>query len=224
MGNTGSLHGHGNSHGTHLAISHISAWEFFLPADHFGCTHETVIQSASRCNLIIVGHHAHTLTYHIFHADLYRIHTDLTCQFINYRFQGKYTLCGAIAPICTGCTDIGINYIKGMSVSFQIGCIQGNRLVSGQSCRCRSMVSISTGIGQVVNFNGTDRSVMAGSNLHSHFHLMTGRTGNLAFFSAIKQLGWLFCHPGHKSRINLCYNGLFGSESATNTRLQGTYF
>ena len=203
MGNTRTLHSHSNSHRTYLSISHILTWELFFPSDHLSRPHQALIQTTSRCYLIIISHHAHTLTYHIFHTDLYRIHANLTCQFIDYRFQGKHTLSGSITTVSARCTDIGIDHIKGMTVRFQIGCIQRNGLMSGQACRRRSMIAIGTGIGQVINFNGTDSSIVIGAHLYSHFHLMTRGTGNLAFLSGIKQLRRLLCHPCHKCRINL---------------------
>ena len=44
----------------------------------------------------------------------------------------------------------------------------------GQTDRRRSMLTVSSGIGQGVKINGTDMSVLHGPQTNGHFHLMAG--------------------------------------------------
>ena len=144
-------------------------------------------------------------------------------QLIYDGFQGKDSLGGSIAPVRACGKLIRIDYVKYVTEGLQVGRIQGNRLVSRQSRRSGAVVAVSACIGQVVKINGPDRSVPVCAYADPDVHLMTGRAGNLAFFSGIDELGGLLCHPGNKGRINLRHHRLFGAEAAAYPGLHGPH-
>ena len=144
-GDPGALHGHGDADTPHLSISHVPAGEFFLPADHLRCTHQTLIQgTACRC-LTVIGRHHISLTHHIFETQLHRIHVQLFRQLVDCRLHGKDPLGGSVAPVGSRRHHVGIDHVVGKPVS-PGSTVQRNGLMAGKSHSRGAVLAICSSI------------------------------------------------------------------------------
>ena len=135
---------------------------------------DTTVQRTGIGRLSEVRRHEHALPHNIFHAELHRVHLKLLCQFIDRRFQRKDSLGSSVTTVSARCLHIRVNYIAGKPGCLASAGVKRNGLMPGQTDRRRSMLTVSSGIGQGVKINGTDMSVLHGPQTNGHFHLMAG--------------------------------------------------
>ena len=99
--NTGPLHRHTDTDTSHFAVSHITAWEFFIPSDHLFGSQKAPVQCTALCRLAVICRHRLTFTNHIFQAKLDRIHPQSSRQFIDCTLYSKNTLSRSISTVCS---------------------------------------------------------------------------------------------------------------------------
>ena len=142
-------------------------------------------------------------------------------QLIYSRLYCIYTLCSAIAAVCTCCLNIGVyNFIiKVVGLKIPIQC---NGLMPRQTHSCRAVISICACIGKGFHLNSLYNTILIRSNLYMDLHLMTGRGTDQGLVAAVNDLGGTAGQPGNNCRVNLANLCLLGTKAASDTRLDHT--
>ena len=124
------------------------------------------------------------------------------CQLVDCRLHRKQTLCGTVAPVCTGRHVVGVDYIADKAERLCLA-VQGDGFVSGQTHRGGTVFAVGTGIGQGVQVNALYDAVPGSAQTDVHLHLVTGGRCRLAFHPAEDDLGGLFGLPCDECRVYL---------------------
>ena len=95
--------------------------------------------------------------------------------------------------------------------------------MTGQAHGSGAVLAVSTGVGQGVQVNALHDAVLGSAQTDVHLHLVARRGSRLAFHTAEDELGGLFGHPSHKSRVHLADRGLLSAKAATDAGLGDTH-
>ena len=221
--NTRSLHCHRNTGSSDFSFSHIPYRIFFIPVKQFFTFFHASVKSTGICSLAKISRHLHAFANHILFTDNRRVYSKLFRQFIHAGFHSKNSLRRPISAIGSGRQLICINHIIRKTMCFKPSGIKRNRFMSAQSYGCRSMFTISTGIGKSIQIKSTDMSVPVGAKAYAYFHLMSWRSCNHSLFSGKNKFCRSACFHGDKRRIYFTDRCLFCSKSTADTRLFNTY-
>ena len=178
---------------------------------------QTAVERTACVHLTVVRGHDLALVRNIHLTDFERVHAEDVRQLVHRALHREQALRCAVATVRARRHVIGVHNVTRKAERLGLA-VQRNRLMTGQTDRCRAVFAIRAGVGQRVQINAAHDAVLVCAQTDVHFHLMARRGCNLALHAAEDDLGRLFRHPGDKRRIHRADRGLLGAEAAADAR------
>ena len=213
-----ALHRHAHADRTNLAVSHVPARILVIPVDHVVHARQTAVERTACVQLTVVRGHDLTLVRNIHLTDFERVHAEDIRQLVYRALDREQALRCAVAAVRARRHVIGVHNVTRKAERLGLA-VQRNRLMTGQTDRCRAVLTVRAGVGQRVQVDAAHDAVLVCAQTDVHFHLVARRRCNLALHAAEDDLGRLFRHPGDKRRIHRADRGLLGAEAAADARL-----
>ncbi len=153
----------------------------FVPSGHLLYPQQTAVQRRAGVHLAKVGRHHLLFLRCILKPQTDRIPPQLFRQLIDRRLHRKNSLRRSVSAVRTGRHDVGVDGIRAEAKAF---CpVQRDGFMAGQTDRRRPVFSVRTGVGQRVQVDGPDFSILRSSEADLHLHLMARGRCRLTLFS-----------------------------------------
>ena len=139
-------------------------------------------------------------------------------ELVDGALHGKLALGGTVAAIRAAAVGIGVDGVPAKAARLHV-VVDGQALVARKTDRRGSMLAIRAGVGQRVQIDGRDGTVVHGAQLNGHLHLVARvarSDGLLTGVAAVTRTTGLL---GHKRNKDLAAARLLGAKAAADARL-----
>ena len=137
-------------------------------------------------------------------------------QLVDGGFHREDPLGRPVSPVGACRHPVGIHHIVGKPMRLQPS-VQGDGFVTGKPHRGGTVFPVCPGIGQGIEIDAPDPSVLHRPYPNRHFHLMAWAGCDLGLLSGVNDLGGFSGLPGDKCRVDLRHHRLFCPKASSDT-------
>ena len=221
IADAGALHRHAHADGAHLAVSHIAAGVFFLPADAAAHAFQTRLKRAARVLLPVVGGHRLALAGDVAFSYLKGVDAEARGQLVYGGFHGEEALRRAVAAVRARGHVVGIHNVVHEPVRLGFG-VKRDGFMAGEADGRGAVLAVSAGIGERIEIDAAHDAVFVRAETHMHLHFMPRAARDHALAAGKDDHARLFRHPRDERRINGAHRRLLRAEAAADARLAHT--
>ena len=217
VGDARALHGERAAQGAH-AVAQVHGQRLVAPADHVHRAQQAAVERAGVELLVVVLRHGLALAHDVLKAQVGGVHVQHVGELVDGALHGKLALGGTVATIRAATVGIGVDGVPAKAARLHV-VVDGQALVARKADRRGGMLAIGAGVGQRVQVDGRDGTVVHGAQLNGHLHLVARVArgdGLLAGVAAIARTAGLL---GDECNEDLAAARLLGAKAATDARL-----
>ena len=151
-------------------------------------------------------------------AKVSRVHVQHVGELVDGALHGKLALGGTVAAIRAAAVSVGVDGVPAKAARLHV-VVDGQALVARKADRRGGMLAVRAGVGQRMQVDGRDGTVVHGAQLNGHLHLVTRVArgdGLLAGVAAIARTAGLLGDERHE---DLAAARLLGAKAAADARL-----
>ena len=221
VGDARALHGERAAQCAH-AVAQVHGQRLVAPADHVHRAQQAAVECAGVELLVVVLRHDLALVHDVLKAQVGGIHVQHVGELVDGALHGKLALGSTVAAIRAAAVGIGVDGVPAKAARLHM-VVDGQALVARQADRRGGVLAVRAGVGQRMQVDGRDGTVVHGAQLNGHLHLMARIArgdGLLAGVAAVARTAGLL---GDKRHEDLAAARLLGAKAATDARLNNLH-